>query len=99
MTFQRTQIYLDPDQHRKLIEEAASRGVSLAALLRDLVREHLDGLGTPAGEKSFDAITGIVDLDQPTDLVGDWDAAMSEAMQERYRKKSGTARRGRRPQR
>ena len=96
MTFQRTQIYLDPEQHRKLIEEASSRGVSLAALLRDLVQTHLESRETPGGEKTFDSITAIVDLDVSTDLVGDWDAAMSQAMKDRYRKKTGTAKRGRR---
>jgi hypothetical protein len=99
MTFQRTQIYLDPEQHRRLSEEAAARGVSLAALLRDMVGKHLDSRGAPAGHKSFDAITAIVDRDAPSDLVGDWDAAMSEAMQERYRKKTGKTRTARRPRR
>lgn len=99
MTLQRTQIYLDPEQHRRLTEEAASRGVSLAALLRDVVGKHLDGRGAPAGVKSFEAITAIVDLDAPTDLVGDWDTAMSEAMQQRYRKKTGKAKTARRPRR
>ncbi len=99
MTLQRTQIYLDPDQHRRLSEEAAARGLSLAALLRDLVRGHLESRGAPAGAKSFDAITGIVDLDAPTDLVGDWDAAMADAMEKRFRKKTGTARTRRRPRR
>ena len=89
MTLQRTQIYLDPDQHRKLIEEASSRGVSLAALLRDLVRAHLANRETPGGEKTFDAITGIVDLGEPTDIVSNWDTAMAGAMRERYEKKMG----------
>ena len=96
MTLQRTQIYLDPEQHRRLIEEAALRGVSLAALLREVVGKHLERRGAPTAAKSFDAITAIVDLDAPTDLVGDWDTTMSEAMQQRYHKKTGAGRRPRR---
>jgi hypothetical protein len=97
-SFQRTQIYLEPDQHRKLSEQAAARGTSLAALLRELVAAHLRG-GAVGGSKTFEAITGIVDLDAPTDIVGDWDSEMSKAMGSRYQKKAGTAKQKRRAKR
>lgn len=38
---QRTQIYLRPEQHRALLEEAAEKGISLAELVRQIVEEHL----------------------------------------------------------
>jgi plasmid stability protein len=96
-SYQRTQIYLDPEHHRKLLAEASARGESLAALLRDIVRTHLDERGGVSGARSFDAITGIVDLDAPADLVGNWDRTMDEAMQQRYRKKTGAGSRARSP--
>lgn len=44
----KTQIYLEPEQHSALSEEARKRRVSLAALIRELVDEHLHGLAPPA---------------------------------------------------
>jgi hypothetical protein len=95
-SYQRTQIYLDPEQHRKLVDEAAARGTSLAALLREVVGEHLEERAGAGDRKTFEAITAIVDLDHPTDLVGEWDRTMAEAMEARYRKKTGAQRRRRR---
>lgn len=42
MLMQRTQIYLYPEQHRALLNEAAKRGISLAELVRQIVEEHLN---------------------------------------------------------
>ncbi len=41
MSLKRTQIYLEPEQHRLLKREAAAKGVSLAELLRQLAKDHL----------------------------------------------------------
>jgi len=41
VSLKRTQIYLEPEQHRLLKREAAAKGVSLAELLRQLAKEHL----------------------------------------------------------
>jgi len=41
VSLKRTQIYLEPEQHRLLKREAAAKGVSLAELLRQLARDHL----------------------------------------------------------
>jgi hypothetical protein len=41
MPLKRTQIYLEPEQHRLLKREAAEKGVSLAELLRQLASAHL----------------------------------------------------------
>lgn len=92
-SYQRTQVYLDPEQHRKLLAEATARGESLAALVRGIVQAHLDGRSAAAEPKTFKAITAIVELDEPADLVGNWDQTMSDAVETRYRKKVGTTRR------
>lgn len=42
MKYARTQVYLDPEQHRSLCEEARARGLSLAELMRRIVRQHLE---------------------------------------------------------
>ena len=42
MALVRTQIQLRPEQHRRLREEAFRRGVSMSALLRELLDERLD---------------------------------------------------------
>ena len=59
MTFTRTQIYLEPEQHRLLKKEAEAKGISLAELLRQMAWEHLrleptheDFLGVVALAKS-----------------------------------------------
>lgn len=41
MSLKRTQIYLEPEQHKLLKREAAAKGISLAELLRQLAKEHL----------------------------------------------------------
>jgi len=41
MAFVRTQVYLTPEQHTSLKEEARKHGVSLAELLRHVVDEYL----------------------------------------------------------
>jgi len=41
MALTRTQIYLEPEQHRLLKKEAEAKGISLAELLRQMAREHL----------------------------------------------------------
>ncbi len=54
----RTQISLEPEQYRRLSDEARRRGMSLAALLRSLVDEHL-GRSQPPAEDPLDALIGI----------------------------------------
>jgi len=42
MLVNRTQIYLPPEQHQALRQEAARRGISLAGLIREIIAEHLE---------------------------------------------------------
>jgi len=41
MPFKRTQIYLEPAQHRLLMRAEEAKGISLAELLRQVAWEHL----------------------------------------------------------
>ncbi|MCG6939823.1 MAG: ribbon-helix-helix domain-containing protein [Thiohalocapsa sp.] len=54
----RTQISLEPEQYRRLGDEARRRGISLAALIRGLIDEHLDRSQPPADDP-LDALIGI----------------------------------------
>lgn len=45
-----------------------------------------------APNDTFDAISALVDLGEATDLVGDWDTAISMAILARYLKKMGRER-------
>ena len=54
----RTQISLEPEQYRLLGDEARRRGISLAALIRSLVDDHL-GRREPPCEDPLDALVGI----------------------------------------
>jgi len=56
VAFKRTQIYLEPEQHRLLKREAAAKGVSLAELLRQLAKEHLH---TEPQREDFARIVGL----------------------------------------
>jgi len=67
MKFKRTQIYLEPDDHRALLEEARERGISLAGLLREIVSAWTSGGQAPA--TGFDALIGLIDEGEPTDVT------------------------------
>lgn len=57
MALVRTQIQLRPEQHRRLREEAFRRGVSMSALVRELVDERLDNR-PPVGHEAAWAFVG-----------------------------------------
>ena len=54
----RTQISLEPEQHRRLGEEARRKGISLSALIRRLVDEYFGRQSLPE-EDPLEAIVGI----------------------------------------
>jgi hypothetical protein len=68
MRYQRTQVYLDPEDHRKLKEEAHRRGISLAELMRQLAHAHVSERAPAYGEKSWDAIIAIDTSEEPSDI-------------------------------
>jgi len=58
----RTQIYLPPEQHRALLNEAAQKGISLAELVRKIVAEHLkqqEEIPVKAKKSVFMRIVGL----------------------------------------
>jgi hypothetical protein len=54
----RTQISLEPEQHRQLGDEARQRGMSLAALIRSLIDDHLSRKPPPEP----DPLEGLVGI-------------------------------------
>ncbi len=89
MKYQRTQVYLDPPDHRALVAEAARRGVSLAALVREIVADFVARGRRHAPERTFDAIVGIADTDAPSDIAKQGDEFRKQALERRYERKGG----------
>lgn len=87
MTYQRTQIYLDPDDHRRLAAEAHARGISLAALLREIVSERLSPRA--GATKDFSTLIGLIRTGGSTDAATDLEGTRDAAMVARYEKKMG----------
>ena len=87
MQYQRTQVYLDPEEHRALSAEAARRGLSLAALIRELVRSRRRVVES----KTFDAIIGVWS-GAPTDVARDQRDLLQTALETRLKKKLGRKR-------
>lgn len=61
---QRTQIYLDPEEHRRLKTEAAERGISLAGYLRQIVAQRAARAAQQAanGDSPYEGLIGIVSV-------------------------------------
>lgn len=76
MALTRTQIYLEPEQHRLLKKEAEAKGISLAELLRQMAWEHLRS--EPPPEDFF----GIVALGKSgkTDVSENHDRYIAEGL-------------------
>lgn len=55
---QRTQIYLEPEQHRRVKTRAAEMGVSMAEYLRTMIERDLGG---SVGAADVSAILGVGD--------------------------------------
>lgn len=92
MNYQKTQIYLDPAVHSRLVREAADKGISLAELIRQVTARHVGESATPYGEKNFDAIFDLGDAGEATDAAKDFDRLMGEALDDLYDKKMGRSR-------
>lgn len=90
MSFQRTQIYLDPGDHRQLSEEARRRGLSLTGLLREIVASHVRGRVAPYAGGGFEALIGVLDGDDDGGTA-DADVVRDAHLDARYVKKMGLA--------
>lgn len=97
MSYKRTQVYLDPEDHRRLVETSKRRGVSLTSLVRDIVASYVRQGSAARVPKGFDAIVGLSDAD-PTDVAKDEQSVREAALEERLQRKLGakTAPKGRR---
>ncbi len=89
MKLERTQIYLPSGTRRRLGKDAAERGVSMTAFLREVVEEHYARRSAPASS-SFDGLIGCVDDAPASDVSRDGDTYRDVALDERLRKKLGT---------
>jgi hypothetical protein len=58
-TMHRTQLLLEPEQYRHLGDEARRRGISLAALIRGLIDDHLGRSQQPEEEDPLEGLVGI----------------------------------------
>jgi hypothetical protein len=81
MLMHRTQIYLAPEQHKSLKQEAAKKGVSFTQLIREILTAYLkqnEGLEKPAGE----IYMGLVGLGQSglSDVSTRHDDYLTEAL-------------------
>lgn len=61
----RTQISLEPDQYRRLKQAARGRGISLSALLRELIDARIGGAPLH-GRKESDPLAGITGIAEGT---------------------------------
>ncbi|MCA1833753.1 MAG: hypothetical protein ABR548_09025 [Actinomycetota bacterium] len=85
MAFKRTQIYLDPEEHRRLLREAAERGLSLTEYLRRVIAQR-----TAEQRVTYDATAwdGIFNLGNSglKDAVEDMDKEVAEAFEAEYKR-------------
>ena len=91
MKYIRTQVYLDAEEHKRLSDEAHARGISLAALIRELTqRGRVGEQAPPYGEgKSWEYLIGLVDDPdaEPTDIARFKDDYVAEAVDALWREK------------
>jgi len=84
----RTQIALDPEDHRRVKLRAAEQGVSLAEYVRRIVRRDLGGEQRPKADIS--AIFGLFDSGG-SDVAKHKDRYVGEAVEAEYLRKTGRA--------
>ncbi|MEX2394374.1 MAG: CopG family transcriptional regulator [Actinomycetota bacterium] len=87
MRYMRTQIYLDPADHRMLTEEAQQRGISLTALIREIVRQFTVER-RPTRPRGVESLIGFAQ-GEPTDIAREERSYREAALDGRRRKKLG----------
>ena len=88
MSYQRTQIYLDAEDHRRLKLEAGRRGQSLTGLLREIVARHVRERVAPYRPLGFDTIIGIA-RGPVSDVARDERELRDAALDARFKRKLG----------
>ena len=80
----RTMVYLEPGDHRQLVQEARKQGISLAELVRRLVRRYLHGLSAPAVDKEvFNSIVALGSSGRQ-DIAADHDRYLGSALRDEH---------------
>ena len=79
MRYTRTQVYLDPDQRRRLQDEAHRKGLSMAELLRRIINEHLRSERRPVNREAYLSIVGMGQDPRP-DVSEHHDRYLGEAL-------------------
>ena len=87
MGYVRTQIYLDPEDHRSLLREARERRISLTALIREIVSDFTHGRRSPQ-PRSLESLIGFVE-GAGTDVAEDEKRYREAVLEKRLRKKLG----------
>ena len=85
MVYKRTQIYLDPEEHRRLVREAAERGLSLTEYLRRVIGDRAGEERVSYAARTWDALIGIIDSG-PKDTVDSMDEEVAEAFDQEHRR-------------
>ncbi len=82
---QRTQIYLRPEHHRALLEEAGRQGISLAELIRRIVEKHLEqrNITKEVSRETYLRIVGI-GTSGKTDVSERHDDYLAEALDDEH---------------
>ncbi len=80
----RTQIMLDPDEHKRATRKASEAGISLAEYIRQLVR---DDLGQEA-KSDISAIFGLGDSGR-SDISSNIHEYIGEAIEAEWREETG----------
>lgn len=75
----RTQIYLEPEQHQSLQEEARKKGISMAELIRQVVARHLESNRHPTAKEYLLDIIGLFH-DPAPDVSEQHDRYLGEAL-------------------
>ena len=92
MNYKPTQVYLDPEDHARLKAEAQRRGISLASLIRELASATAAERAQRYDAKSWDAIIGIDESEEPTDIRNEIETYRAEMADAIYEKKMGLSR-------
>ena len=91
MRYKPTTVYLDPEDHARLKEEAAARGISLAQLMREISAAHARESAPGYGDKDWDGLIGVASTTGRVRDAERHDEVLGEAMDETDEKKSGRA--------
>jgi hypothetical protein len=85
MTRQALQVYLTPDQHQILSDEARRSGRSMTEVIRQLIDKHLRGAAAPPTD--FSDLVGAAHIGKPINVAEDKDRMIREAVGDLYRRK------------